>query len=237
MTPTAPGGHDATRDTRVHRALSSDVRTRLLDVLRREPDLDATALAERLDLHVNTVRSHLAVLEDAGLVDVITEDRSRPGRPRRLHRAVEGAVPTALADDRGYRFLAQILASYLGANVEDAAAEAEQAGAAWGRFVVDAPAPFATIDAEDAVERLVHLLDEFGFEPHLVGGDGERPEVVLERCPFLDVARDHQEVVCSIHLGLMRGALDELEVDVEVEDLIPWARPDACVSHLRVPTG
>jgi predicted ArsR family transcriptional regulator len=237
MTPTAPRERDAPPDTRVHRALSSDVRTRLLDVLRREPDLDATALAERLDLHVNTVRSHLAVLEDAGLVEAITEDRSRPGRPRRLHRVVESTAPTALADDRGYRFLAQVLASYLGATAEDAAAEAEQAGAAWGRFVVDAPAPFVTVDADGAVERLVDLLGEFGFEPHLEGGDDERPEVVLQRCPFLDVAREHQDVVCSIHLGLMRGALDELGVDVEVEDLIPWARPDACVSHLHVPAG
>lgn len=232
MTPTAPRERD---DTRVHRALSSDVRTRLLDVLRREPDLDAAVLAERLDLHVNTVRSHLAVLEEAGLVEAVTEDRTRPGRPRRLHRVVDGAVPTALADDRGYRFLAQILASYLGANADDAAAEAEQAGAAWGRFVVDPPAPFVTVDAEGAVDRLVDLLGEFGFAPRVDDDGTGHPEVVLQRCPFLDVAREHQEVVCSIHLGLMRGALDELGVDVEVEDLIPWARPEGCVSHLRLP--
>ena len=56
---------------------------------------------------------------------------------------------------------------------------------------------------------------------------------MLRRCPFLDVAREHQDVVCSIHLGLMRGALDELG-DVQARDLIPWARPDAYVAHLQI---
>jgi predicted ArsR family transcriptional regulator len=226
----------ASDEVRVHRALSSQVRTRLLEHLRREPDLDASALADRLELHVNTVRTHLAVLEEAGLVDTTAERRDRPGRPRVLYRAA--GVPTGpapLADDRGYRFLAGILASYLDATTEDTAASAERAGAAWGRFVVDRPPPFTELAAEDGIDRLVGMLREFGFDPTLEqdGPAGTR-RVLLRRCPFLDVAREHQEVVCSVHLGLMRGALDELGVGVEAADLLPWATPEGCVSHLRV---
>jgi putative alpha-1,2-mannosidase len=59
----------------------------------------------------------------------------------------------------------------------------------------------------------------------------------MRRCPFLEVARDHQDVVCAVHLGLVRGALSELGVDVQARDLIPWAEPDACITHLSVPSS
>lgn len=235
MTRLARDGPDDARDRRVHRALASGVRTRMLEVLRGEPDLDVAALAERLDLHVNTVRTHLGVLEDAGLVAAVVEERDRPGRPRRLFRATPAAeAAPPLADDRGYRFLAGVLAGYLDATADDAAAAAEEAGAAWGRHVVESPAPFQRVAPTEAVDRLLELQREFGFEPRLLDTDTEQPRVLLRRCPFLDVAREHPDVVCSVHLGLLRGALAELEVDVTAQDLLPWARPDGCLASLRV---
>lgn len=228
-------GRSASPQVRRHRALASPVRTRLLDVLRDEPDLDAGVLAARLGLHINTIRTHLNVLEEAGLVVPVTEERDRPGRPRLLYRVSDEAPEQApVADDRGYRFLAGVLASYLGATTEETAAAAEQAGAAWGSFVVDKPAPFTALDASEGLDRLVAMLEGFGFGPELDDDDPESPVLLLRRCPFLDVAREHPDVVCSVHLGLMRGALDELGVEVRAEDLIPWAQPDGCVSHLSV---
>ena len=220
-------------DVRMFRALSSQVRTRLLELLRAEADLDAAALADRLDLHVNTVRTHLGVLEDAGLVTAEVEDRDRPGRPRRLYRATERAAPAEA--DHGYRFLAEVLASYLSATAPDPAAAAEEAGNAWGGHIVAKPPPFQQLNDDEAVTRLLAMLEEFGFAPQLDTDDPTRPRVRLLHCPFLDTAREHPEVVCSVHLGLMRGALAELGVNVRTEDLIPWAEPEACVAHLRVP--
>lgn len=218
----------------VHRALSSPVRARLLEVLRAEPALDAAALAERLVLHINTVRAHLNVLHEAGLVDAVAEQRVRPGRPRLLYRVTDAAPQAAAERDDGYRFLATILASFLRATVPDTSAAAQQAGEAWGGFVVDKPAPFTRVGPGEGIDRLVDMLADLGFAPELDRADPQRPRVVLRRCPFLDVARDHQDVVCAVHLGLMRGALDELDVDVVAQDLIPWATPDTCVAHLQV---
>jgi predicted ArsR family transcriptional regulator len=222
----------------VHRALSSPARTRIVEILREEPSLDAAVLAERLGLHLNTVRAHLNVLEDAELVEAAVEERARPGRPRLLYRAMPaGQEPGPSAEDAGYRFLASILASFLGATSDDPVAAAERAGHAWGGFVVDEPPPFSDLDPEEGVRRLVEMLEEYGFDPLLEDREPHRPYLVLRRCPFLDVAREHQDVVCSIHLGLMRGALEELGVDVRARDLIPWATPDTCVSHLEVGEG
>lgn len=225
----------AASEQQVYRALSSPVRARLLEVLGDEPNLDAATLADRLSLHVNTVRSHLHLLEEAGLVDAIVEDRDRPGRPRLLYRARPGGgEPASGAEEGGYRFLAAILASYLGGSVDDGSAAAEQAGRAWGGFVIDKPAPFSRIDPGEGIHRLLAMLEEVGFAPELDLEDEAAPRLVLRRCPFLDVAREHPDVVCAVHLGLMRGALDELGVEVQARDLLPWAQPDACVAHLHL---
>jgi predicted ArsR family transcriptional regulator len=221
------------QDQQVHRALSSPVRGRIVELLAADGPMDARDLADRMELHVNTVRAHLTVLVESELVASSPEERDRPGRPRLLYRATDTAGDRGGAG--GYRFLAEVLASHLAATADDPAGVAEQAGTAWGRFLVDAPAPFTSVDRQAAIKRVAELLDSLGFEPELDDRAPDAPRILLRRCPFLQVAREHQDVVCSIHLGIMRGALSELGVDVEVRDLLPFAEPDLCVSHLHVP--
>lgn len=223
-------------EARVHRALASPVRQRILAVLRAGGDLhDVQTLADQMSLHVNTARAHLAVLEKAGLVASQPAGRDGPGRPRLVYRAMENAAVAAPGERGGYPFLAGILASYLTAVTDDPAAAAEQAGRGWGRYLVERPGPFQRIQPRAAVDRIVTMLDELGFAPEVDDADPMNPCVRLRRCPFLDVAKDHQQIVCGIHLGLMRGALDELGSDVQARDLLPFVEPNLCVSHLTVP--
>lgn len=234
--PHAPHGeHDAAHDAAVHRALSSPARSRLLAHLRSaEAPVGIAELAQGLDLHVNTVRSHLGVLEEAGLVASAPESRDRPGRPRLTYRATPQGEEIGAGTDDGYRFLAVVLASYLSATSPDPSAQAEEAGQAWGRYVVDRPAPFQQTDPEDGLARVTALLEELGFAPELDTADPTAPKVRLHRCPFLDVAKEHQDVVCAVHLGLIRGALDELGAQVEARALHPFVAPGLCVADLEV---
>jgi hypothetical protein len=39
-------------------------------------------------------------------------------------------------------------------------------------------------------------------------------------------------MIWSVHLGLMKGALAELETGVEAHWLEPFAEPGACIGHL-----
>jgi predicted ArsR family transcriptional regulator len=219
-------------ETRVHRALSDPSRVRIVDELRASPTpLDAAELADRVGLHANTVRSHLRVLASAGLVAARAEHRSRPGRPRLVFEAVAdvAAVP---ADTSGYRLLAEILASHLAASGRDSTDQAEEAGRAWGRYLVDRRPPHATSSSEEDVESIVRLLDEFGFEPKLEpAGDGHT--VLMQHCPFGEVADSYRRIVCSVHLGLIQGALDELGARVEADELTPFVQPGVCAAHLE----
>jgi predicted ArsR family transcriptional regulator len=55
--------------------------------------------------------------------------------------------------------------------------------------------------------------------------------VKLCRCPLLEAAHEHPEVVCGVHLGVVRGALEVLGADpdqTEHTTLQPFSEPGAC---------
>ena len=213
----------------LHRALSDPSRVRILEVLQQtEEALDARQLGTRVGLHTNTVRSHLRVLTEAGLVSTRREERTGPGRPRVLYQvAAEPTDEHALAS---YRLLAQILASSLGSE-RDPSARAEEAGRVWGAHLVRKPPPFTSVSKEETIDEVLRLNEQFGFRPELRRAKSGQ-EIVLKHCPFQEVATTYQAVICPIHLGLIRGALAELATGVEADWLEPFAEPGACVGHL-----
>jgi predicted ArsR family transcriptional regulator len=213
----------------LHRALSDPSRVRILEVLQQtEEALDARQLGTRVGLHTNTVRSHLRVLTEAGLVSARREERTGPGRPRVLYQvAAEPTDEHALAS---YRLLAQILASSLGSE-PDPSTRAEKAGQAWGAHLVRKPPPFTSISKQETLDEVVRLHEQYGFKAELRQATRGQ-ELVLKRCPFQEVATTYQTVVCSVHLGLIRGALAELASGVEADRLEPFAEPGACIGHL-----
>jgi predicted ArsR family transcriptional regulator len=203
---------------------------RILEVVQEaEAPLDARELGTRLGLHVNTVRSHLRLLAEAGLVSARREERTRPGRPRVLYEAT--AEPLDAPALTSYRLLAQILASYLAGSERDPSARAEEAGRAWGAHLTRKPAPFTSISKEETIDEAVRLHEEYGFRPELRRAKSGQ-ELVLKRCPFQEEATTYQSVICPLHLGLIRGALTELGTGVEADWLQPFAEPSACVGHL-----
>jgi len=79
--------------------------------------------------------------------------------------------------------------------------------------------------------ELVELLAELGFEPEPPDGPRTR-EIRLRHCPFQNLAEQHGDVICSVHLGLMQGALTAMRAPVAVDRLDPFVEPDLCVAHL-----
>jgi predicted ArsR family transcriptional regulator len=218
-------------DASLHRALSDPSRARILDALRASSaPLDASQLAESVGLHPNTVRSHLRLLAGAGLVAVHPEERHRRGRPRLVYEA--SAEDTAGYELSGYRLLAEILASELASSGEDSVERAAHAGHVWGRFLVTRRPPNTSSTAAEDVDAVLRLLEEAGFDPTLEPDD-QGLTVLMQRCPFGEVADHYRKIVCAVHLGLMQGALAELGARVEADRLLPFVRPGVCAAHLE----
>ena len=224
----APGArrdHGGVDDAdRVHRALAEPSRARLLGLLERAGSpLSAEQLAKRAGLHANTVRAHLDVLGEAGLVTWRLEPRDRPGRPRRLF----APLPRPETVAREHELLAGALAATLDP-LPEGPRLAERSGRTWGRGVVDAPAR----SLDEGLESVVRLLAERGFAPVAEGR-----EITMCSCPFRELALRYQRIVCSLHKGLIDGALERLETPLEVAELSPWVTPDRCVARLTERAG
>jgi len=91
-------------------------------------------------------------------------------------------------------------------------------------------APRSASASSDVVARreVIDLLEELGFAP---SADTRARVVKLHRCPLLEAAHQQPEVVCGVHLGIVRGALGELGNDPERTEgtaLQPFSEPGAC---------
>jgi predicted ArsR family transcriptional regulator len=217
-----------------------ETRSSVLEVLQDTgAQLGVNDVATRLSLHPNTVRFHLDALVASGLVDTEAEQRDLPGRPRTLYSANANAnanANSASAGRRNYGLLAEILASSMTAQTSHPREAAINAGQEWGRYLGEGPPPFKRVDSDEATRRLVRAMEDIGFAPEAVT-KGRRRQVLLHRYPFREVAQEHPEVVCSIHLGLMNGLLAELDAPVEVDTLDPFVEPAQCVASLSRSTA
>lgn len=206
-------------DQQRHRVLGGASRSRLLTILAESGSwLSVQELAQAARLHPNTAREHVEQLVDAGLVECKRSEPNGRGRPAFLYRA-RRQVDEAAA----YRALAGILADAV-AHRQHPADDAIAAGQRWGKSLIRSP-----LEPTGPVDKLVQLLDELGFDPALTSADSV---IELRRCPFGPLARIHGNVICNAHLGLMRGALTELDAPAKTVRLEPFVNPSLCLAHL-----
>jgi predicted ArsR family transcriptional regulator len=209
----------ATTERPRDRVTSVGPRRAILEALREEPRT-TREVADAVELHVNTARFHLRVLERGGLVRRDVEVPRGPGRPPIRWRAV------AEEAERGYATLSALLAGFVAAS--GAAQEMEELGRTWGR---SRGLPGSQNDP--ATQRVALMLGDLGFAPEPALGCDRR--LMLRDCPFREVAATHPEVVCAIHLGLMRGAIEADGGTARVIGLAPFVEPTLCVVDLEDP--
>lgn len=208
-----------------HRALSNPTRVRILEFVRQageETDhgVDAATVADELDLHISTARTHLGILETTELVTSYVEERRVRGRPRRLYRAKD-LPPTESGQEPAYLALADALARTLSEPHVDGVSLVAEAGVRWGRQIIGESSTDGA--AANVRTRLHGLLDDLGFAP----SRGRDDDIHLWGCPVVEVARDNPAVVCSLHQGVLVGAAQALGYEGEIR-LEPFATNSTC---------
>ncbi|SDS59036.1 Predicted transcriptional regulator, ArsR family [Paraoerskovia marina] len=213
----------------VRRALASERRVALLDLLDGRDGTTVDDLAAATDQHPNTVREHLSVLARAGLVTSEPEPRAVRGRPRRLYRSRPRPDQDQTAEARGHAdqavrtALTRVLLDGFGTDEPDPADAARRAGLAVAETLDPTPVQPGT----SAVRHLLGHLEDLGFAPETT--DDEPRRISLRRCPFLDLAQQRPDVVCAFHLGLAQGLLDHAPGHVAATRLEPFVAPDLCL--------
>jgi predicted ArsR family transcriptional regulator len=220
--------------------LDSPVRRRIVDLLaelaagERVPDgLTAAELGDRLGVHPTTARFHLDQLVGGGLVEAHFV-RARVGRPRKLYRSPTRPLP--VDGSAAMQNLTSLLAeTWPGAGSE--APTPEQAGRQWALRHVAPPEGATQARSPGAwlgkIGLTVDALQEWGYRPDLrTEAGGRTAELILTDCPFMTLAQARPDVVCGVHRGLIRGALEALsEPDADV-GLRPFVQPRMCLATI-----
>ena len=209
-------------------ALAQPTRARLFALLGelRHP-ATTEELAARLALHPNGVRVHLDRLREAGLVE-----RERERRPRGRPRDRWTISPTAQPGGRNptdYAGLSRWLVRAMALTRVDAG-EVEDAGRRIGRDLVPDGAPGSPPERMDAV------LAASGFAPTRRAGPDGTMTWCLGNCPYREVVRERQALVCALHRGMTRGVLDVIDPEATLSGFVPRDPDEAgCLIEVRGP--
>jgi predicted ArsR family transcriptional regulator len=158
-------------------------------------------LADAASVHLNTARTHVTALEEAGAV--IARPRERPGRGKQglEYELAEGW--TLGAGD--FRAIAEVLATAVMRGGLSPEARAD-VGRAWGRFILGRPG------IHEPKEEVVRALEWLGYVAEMSDG-----QVELSGCPCILVSPDEPRVVCDVAAGLIDGVLEGCGSDLCVQ--------------------
>ncbi|CAB4891384.1 unannotated protein [freshwater metagenome] len=197
-------------------------RSRVLESLQKsEEPVTASGMATSLGLHANTAREHLEALVERGLAtrsQAVVRGRGRPA----LRYAPSAELREPDTRVREYATLAMVLAEQISRSSHPQTG-AIAAGRTWGHLLTKSVTRSGRASAQ---RRTVRLLADIGFDPV---DDAIEHSVVLRRCPFLDVARQQSQIVCSAHLGMISAAVDDFGGNGDAVQLFPFGEPGGCI--------
>lgn len=211
------------RDIAALAVLADGQRRRVFEHVQVSGDSSVTDLVAALGIGRTLVSFHLAKLVDAGLVEVVPEQRRRGvrGRPSQLYR-ITGREVVASVPDRRYDLLAGVLLDGLAEHRRGETAQASAERAARRRGAELARGTGAARSVAARLVRLTELLSSLGYLPRQDDG-----QVVVRNCPYDSLRPAGTEQVCPVNLALAEGMVDGLALSERVTvSLRPC--PDSC---------
>jgi predicted ArsR family transcriptional regulator len=194
-----------------HRGLAQASRLQVAHLVMEHRGISLAELSEKTGLHPNTLREHVGVLLDEGIIRAEVEHRPTRGRPRTVYHPVDASTASEAAQRR--------------------VDEAKRRGDLMRRVVPDAAVTALEDDAVHQLDALYEHLDELGLEPEV---DEERLEVALRPCGFHTLVDGHRETLCRTHEWLVREVLDRAGGPVEIDRLLPLVTEHRCALMLRM---
>lgn len=191
---------------------------RLFDEILAHPHpLSIAEIAQALAAHPNTVREHLARLEELGLVDFDTEAVGGRGRPKKVYRARSSSI-----EGPAQHLVGLIVAALRTLEPDQADAIAYDWGMRWGQDIMQAEGADLS---EGSLAAIGQLMVEMGFAPE-VAEPGRSLE--LRQCPLLSAGTDVPPGLCSIHRGMI-DTIVAASGENAAARLVPFATPRSCL--------
>lgn len=190
-----------------YRGLTEESRVRLLHAVQRHPGQALKELAVEADVHINTARDHLRVLEAEGFLISAPEDTGRRGRPPMRYWPVERSEHSPAAQERAEE------AGARGEMLRRIAPELDHGQALNG-------------DEANQLDVLYDHLEDAGMDPVINSDDltvGVRP------CIYQGLLESERPVVCSVHANLVRQQLEQVDGPLKLRRLHPFTTAHSCL--------
>lgn len=204
--PDYPG--DMPRRAHDFRGLTQPRRLQLLRAIQRVPGRRAGELASESGIPLNTVRDHLRVLEEEGLIRSEVVQVGVRGRPPVVFHPVRDAATSPVADAR--------------------AVDADRRGRMLRAIAPSEAAPLDPAAARQ-LDVLYEHLDDAGLDPAV---DEEALSFELAPCRYHDMIDEDRALVCGVHARLVKDVLRQTEGPLALRHLEPFVTAHSC--HLQL---
>ncbi len=193
------------------RAMSSRSRLKILRLLATK-DMTADQIADKLSLKTITVRHHLNMLNQIGMIAEAGEERRKVGRPVVKYRVTQKPMSIEFPR-RHYEILSEILLQSLirALGREKAKVTLRQMGREFGANLarnMTAKYGVEKWNMKALKEYLVEKhLDEMGAAPEMVEATDRSVKFKMHNCVLSELAKEHPDLVCE---GFDDGLFDAI---------------------------
>ncbi|MBY0096389.1 helix-turn-helix transcriptional regulator [Mesobacillus maritimus] len=190
-------------------------------ITKRHKDVTVQEIADNFEIHPNVARLHLSKLEDVNMLVSETKKTGKGGRPSRLYRLSEDVIQLNFPY-RDYQLLSKIAMITMMSLGEEGKKALYLTGKRLGMELIEQEMAGHHQHVEDLTfEQKLNIVKGAatiaGFYPEFESNE-EQTKIYFQifNCPFKEVAMEHPETVCTMHVEFLKGMFESLFGDIEL---------------------
>ncbi|TFH22654.1 ArsR family transcriptional regulator [Candidatus Bathyarchaeota archaeon] len=221
----------------VIRALSSEVRLEILKLVYQKPrDIEDLA-RNHLKLQPITIRHHIQIMHEAGLVESYEERKGTAGRPKTYYRIAE-KLPMINFPSRRYFDLSKAILNHVGLKIGEK--KTMEILADVGNELGKETADYLTMTNDvkqwtmkDFAEIFIEkYLVEAGAEPEIIKKSNSRVKYRTHNCLFFELAQKTPNLMCDVlHNNFHSTLLKTMSNNFKDSQTSCMGHGSACCEH------
>jgi len=227
---------DESESMLIYKALSTDARWRILDILSSEGPMDLKDISKKIGLKEVTVRHHLLIMERAGLIESYESGEGLPGRPRRYYRVVKKYRNIGVPK-RQYALLAKhLIESFIELNGKESLVRIMRE---MGERIADelleeikAKKGSDKLELDDLQKYVIPMLDSLGCVPSITEISENVIKFKMNNCIFYELSKAYPRIICERHKSFFQKLGDELGKYEAVSEKCLAEGDDFCITAL-----
>lgn len=190
-------------------------------ITKRHKDVTVQEIAEQFEIHPNVARLHLSKLEDVYMLVSETKKTGRGGRPSRLYRLSDDVVQLNFPF-RDYKLLSKIAIRTMMSLGEEGKKALYLTGKQMGIEMMEQEMARQRVlneqlNFDQKIAIMKNAATIAGFYPELeVNEDQTKIYFQIFNCPFKEIAVEHHDAVCSMHIEFLKGMFESLFDNIEL---------------------